>query len=232
MELHGLPERAGDAAGNMAVDFLLLQRYPAATTARFRHYGWQRPAWTFGYGQKIAEVRALLPADERLDLTRRATGGGVVDHRQDWTYALVLPRTHALFDRPGPTIYRTVHEALASALSALGAPVALQKSASEVAPGVCFARSEAGDIVRADDGRKVAGASLKRGKHAILLQGSIWRPAASEIADWDRLGEIFPEALANALDLTLAWPGWPEFRPEEEEALIEQYASPEWIERR
>ena len=32
-----LPARTGGAAENMAVDFLLLQRYPRAGTARFRH---------------------------------------------------------------------------------------------------------------------------------------------------------------------------------------------------
>jgi lipoate-protein ligase A len=47
----------------MATDFLLLKRYPAAAHARFRHYGWHRPAFTFGYSQKIAWVRTQLPPD-------------------------------------------------------------------------------------------------------------------------------------------------------------------------
>jgi len=232
MELHVLPERAGDAAGNMAADFLLLQRYPPAEAVRFRHYGWLRPACTFGYAQKIAEVRPLLPPEDRLDLTRRATGGGLVDHRQDWTYALVLPRRHPLFERPGPAVYRAVHEALASALRELGADVDLQATEPDTAPGVCFTRAEIGDVVRRDDGRKVAGAALKRGKHAILLQGSLGRPALPEISDWTLLGDSFPRTLATALEVDPVWPGWPEWNPEEEEALIAQYADPAWIERR
>lgn len=233
MQLHVLPERTGDAAGNMAVDFLLLQRYDPPEAARFRHYTWQRPAGTFGYAQKIADVRPLLPAEEeRFDLTRRATGGGFVDHRQDWTYALVLPRKHPLFERPGPVVYQAVHEALADALRALGASVILQRTEPDMPPGVCFTRAEIGDIIRPDDGRKVAGAAMKRGKHAILLQGSIWRPALPGIADWSPLAEVFPRMLAATLQADLAWPGWPEWNPEEEEALIAQYAAPEWIERR
>ena len=93
MLLHLLPARTAGAAENMAVDFLLLQRYPDETSARFRHYDWRAPAFTFGYGQKIAYVREQLAAIlssgvERVDpnalsvdLTRRPTGGGVGDHR-------------------------------------------------------------------------------------------------------------------------------------------------------
>ena len=60
MTLHLLPTRTAGAAENMAVDFLLLQRYPAATFPRFRHYQWSRPAFTFGYSQKIDDVRNMI----------------------------------------------------------------------------------------------------------------------------------------------------------------------------
>jgi len=97
MQLDLLPHRTAGAAENMAADFLLLQRYPEPAHARFRHYDWRGPAFTFGYGQKIAYVRdqlAALAPGEHPDLTRRPTGGGVVDHRNDWTFALVIPRGH------------------------------------------------------------------------------------------------------------------------------------------
>ncbi|MGH8021640.1 MAG: lipoyl protein ligase domain-containing protein, partial [Opitutaceae bacterium] len=99
--LHLLPARSAVAAENMAIDFLLLKRYPHEDAARLRHYGWRRPAFTFGYSQKIEFVRERLPHGEagELDLARRPSGGGLVDHREDWTYALVLPRGLPLFDR-------------------------------------------------------------------------------------------------------------------------------------
>ncbi len=229
-----LPARSADAAENMAIDFLLLKRYPREGAARLRHYGWRRPAFTFGYSQKIAFVRERLPRDEAgsLDLARRPSGGGLVDHRKDWTYALVLPRGHPLFDRPGPAIYRQAHEALAAALNAQGADVRLQREPPKSPAGVCFERPELDDIVRADDGRKVAGAALKRAKHGVLLQGSIWRPAAGGEVRWETFEDAFAGQLAAALALDLDQPGWPAFEPEEEEALIEQYASAEWTELR
>lgn len=231
MELHLLPTRSADAAGNMAADFLLLQRYPGAPAVRYRHYGWRRAAFTFGYAQKYAFVRARLPQGDALDVTRRATGGGLVDHREDWTYALVLPREHPAWDRPGPVIYRAVHEAVATALNALGSSVHLQNNEPETAPGVCFERPEVGDVVRTADGVKVAGAALKRGKHGLLLQGSIWRPFAGDV-DWTAFEEHLPHDLAHALRCTITEPGWPEFDPDEEQALVDQYGSIEWIEAR
>jgi lipoyl(octanoyl) transferase len=231
MQLHVLPTRTANAAGNMAADFLLFRRYPEPGVARYRHYTWQRPAFTFGYSQKIAFVRERLPKDEPLDVTRRSTGGGIVDHREDWTYALALPREHPLWDRPGPTIYRTVHQALAQALSSLGADVRLQQLQTEAAPGVCFERPELDDVVSASDGRKVAGAALKRAKFGVLLQGSVWKPFAPAV-DWDSLEETLPRAVAAALELEPVSRGWPEIDPEEEQALIDQYASSDWIEAR
>ncbi|MES1194998.1 MAG: lipoate--protein ligase family protein, partial [Opitutus sp.] len=126
MKLHLLPVRTGAAAENMALDFLLLQRYPEPAAPRFRHYEWRGPAFTFGFSQKIAFVRSNLPGGETFDLCRRPTGGGIVDHRNDWTYTLVLPRGHALYDERAAHSYRIVHECLAQALVALGQPAAVK----------------------------------------------------------------------------------------------------------
>ncbi|MDB6127937.1 MAG: biotin/lipoate protein ligase, partial [Verrucomicrobia bacterium] len=127
MALEILPVRSGGAAENMALDFLLLQRYPRGLAPRFRHYGWHRPAFTFGYSQKIGFVRASLPPEERLDVCRRPTGGGIVDHRDDWTYSLVIPRGHPLEDLRATQSYREVHECLATALRAQGVPAVTQQ---------------------------------------------------------------------------------------------------------
>jgi lipoate-protein ligase A len=132
MILHLLPGRTGGAAENMACDFLLLQRYPDPAAARFRHYGWRAPAFTFGYSQKIAFVRSQLPSDGPFDLCRRASGGGVVDHREDWTYALIVPRGHPLEAERAALSYRLVHAGLAEALRAQGAPAALQEPRNDL----------------------------------------------------------------------------------------------------
>ena len=232
MIMHLLPERTSDAAGNMATDFLFLRRYYPADVIRFRHYEWRRPAFTFGYGQQVEFIRrAIASQGDEFDITRRASGGGLVDHREDWTYALVLPRNHSYWDRAGPAIYRTVHEELSASLNECGAKTILQQARPEIAPGICFERPEVDDVVAVDTGAKVAGAAIKRTKEGLLLQGSIWRPAVSTTS-WEAFGTRFPSRLSEFLQANLQEVGWPDFDPDEENSLIEQYSAAEWIERR
>jgi len=238
MKLHVLPTRAAGAAENMATDFLLLQRYPDIAV-RFRHYDWHRPACTFGYSQKMDFVRGQLARDESVDLCRRPTGGGIVDHREDWTYALVIPRGHPLEELRATQSYRTVHEALTAALQRQQIPAAVKLACEPPlegetcsASGVCFQRAELYDVVHARTGEKIAGAAQKRNKQGLLFQGSLWRPAVGGIVDWEVLRENFTEALGQALQAEAVLTPMPEFAEGELDGLAEQYASPEWNEKR
>ena len=235
MQLDLLPTRTGGAAENMAVDFLLLQRYPAAENARFRHYNWHRPAFTFGYSQLLGYVREQLPADEPVELCRRPTGGGVVDHRNDWTYALVIPGEHSLYEERATESYRLVHACIASAFHQMGEPALLKepKPATDTnpaasGPGVCFTRAENYDVVHPVTGAKIAGAAQKRSKKGMLFQGSIARAAVSAAVDWDRFEELLTASLAQTLGLSPAPAPWPELAEDEVSALTEQYSSEEW----
>jgi lipoate-protein ligase A len=237
MTLDVLPHRSGGAAENMATDFLLLQRYPRATAPRFRHYGWHRPAFTFGYSQKFSFIQTQLPAGERFDTCRRPTGGGVVDHRDDWTYALVIPRGHPLEERPATQSYREIHEALAAALRAQAVPAATQQvraeDTGEAGPaGVCFQRAEIYDVVHESTGEKIAGAAQKRNKNGLLFQGSIWKPAIGTTAmiDWDKFHDDFIAQLATTLACPAAPTPWPDLSEDELGALVEHYSTPEWNE--
>lgn len=242
MKLDVLPNRSSGAAENMATDFLLLQRYPRAHP-RFRHYGWRGPAFTFGYSQKIALVReSLATIEPPFELCRRATGGGVVDHREDWTYALVIPRGHPLEERPATHSYREIHEALAAALRAQGVEAitkpCVDDPAEDARPagpaGVCFQRAEIYDVVRTGDGAKIAGAAQKRNKHGLLFQGSVWRPAAevSVTVDWEKFAGYFVAQLALALEVEAQATPWPELNDDELSALVDQYSATEWTEHR
>lgn len=243
MNLDVLPTRIGSAAENMAVDFLLLQRYPHAAVPRFRHYGWRSPSFTFGYSQKIAFVRSVLPPDETFALCRRPTGGGIVDHRDDWTFSLVIPRGHPLEDARATQSYREVHECLAAALQRQGVPASTKKGGAvpieitsapgAVEPastaGVCFDRAELHDVINEQTGGKIAGAAQKRNKNGLLFQGSLWRPAVGVVLDEDRLQDDFTTLLATALGGAAESVGWPELSDDEVSALTEQYSSSEWI---
>jgi lipoate-protein ligase A len=235
MTLEVLPQRFGGAAENMAVDFLLLQRYPREGAPRYRHYGWRSPAFTFGYSQKISFIRGQLPAGGPFDLCRRPTGGGLVDHRDDWTYSLVIPRGHPLEEVRATQSYRAIHEALAGAFKAAGVAAVLKSVSEPMAgaepggpAGVCFERAEIFDVVHAESGAKIAGGAQKRNKRGLLFQGSVWKPAAG-VLDWDRLGADFAVRLADALGAEASATPWPDLDEDEVQGLTERYASPEWM---
>ncbi len=237
-----LPTRSDSAAANMAVDFLMLQHYPAPENVRWRHYGWYRPAVTFGYGQKIAEVRATLGEDcAGTELCRRPTGGGIVDHRDDWTYTLVIPRQHDLGAARAAESYTAVHEVLAKALTAQTCPAILQSGAGKLAvdpsskvnagPSVCFTKAEPADVIHDTTRRKIAGAAQKRGKRGLLLQGSIAR-AEVGVLDWDQFEEEFIAGISKLLGVETNGPGWPDLWDDAVDALADDYASEAWMERR
>jgi lipoate-protein ligase A len=244
MEFHVLPTRTGGAAENMALDFLLLQRYPVANSLRCRHYEWRGPAFTYGFGQKAAWVRAQLPSEERFDLCRRPTGGGIVDHRNEWTYSLVIPREHGLWEARATESYRVVHECLAHALRESGQPAVVKNkadppepgglgsaTAASIGPGICFQRAELYDVVHERSGEKIAGAAQKRNKHGLLFQGSIWKPTVGAV-DWETFGDRFVAALAGAASVAASPMPWPDFNEDEVAGLIEQYSLPEWLDYR
>jgi lipoate-protein ligase A len=121
-------------------------------------------------------------------------------------------------------------------LNAQGAPAALKIAADDTAdatPGVCFQRAEVYDVIHPSTQAKIAGAAQKRNKRGLLLQGSISRAAlASAAMEWDEFETDFARRLGAALAAEAQPIPWPEFNEDEVSGLIEQYASPEWIEHR
>ena len=232
MQLDVLANKSSGAAENMAADFLLLQRYPKPEYVRFRHYGWHRPAFTFGYSQKISFVREQLPRDGPVELCRRPTGGGVVDHRQDWTYALVIPRNHAAYDARALESYRVVHTCIVAALREFGENAALNDRCDDQnkGPGICFDHAELYDVIRADTGRKIGGAAQKRNKHGLLFQGSLARLALTEALNWDDFHTDLCQRLASALNAEAKEAPWPDWENDELSQLVDHYSGPEWNE--
>lgn len=237
MSLDLLPVRSDSAAANMATDFLMLQHYPERTHARFRHYDWRRPACTFGYAQRHAEVCAQLDPTDELELCRRPTGGGIVDHRDDWTYALVIPAAHDLGAAPAPESYAAVHEVIAATLRQQGCPAILQPTADRPAaetPGratTCFARAEPADVIHQESKIKLAGAAQKRAKRGLLLQGSLSRGNIGPL-DWHQFEFELVEGLSRLLDLPVRETPMPEAWDEAVDTLAEDYTSEAWLKRR
>ncbi len=215
----------------MAFDFLMLQRYQPKEAIRFRHYGWNRPAYTFGLSQKFSYIESEIH-NPQAELCRRPTGGGLVDHANDWTYALVIPNTHPLATGQPIETYRAVHQAIVNAMERQGQEVGLNFASPEsAAPGVCFNKPEVYDVVLKNLPTKVAGAAQKRSKVGFLMQGSIWRPVVSQL-EWNRFYNDFLLELSDLMDAQIEYANSPSWDPAEEEALVAQFDSESWNQRR
>ncbi len=156
--------RSGPEA--MAVDQWLLE---TATIPVLRVYGWAGDWVSVGYFGEIAGASAAFPG---LNLVRRWTGGGTVDHRADWAYTVVAPQGEPLAGWRGAESYRKIHAALAETLAAEGIDVRSSDGGEETGAALCFENPVCHDLLGAD-GRKLAGAGQRRSRLGLLHQGSV-----------------------------------------------------------
>ena len=239
-----LPLKEADAYTNMADDLLMLERHPNPRSFRFRHYRWSNPAYTFGFGQKRIEVAELLP-DKEFDFCRRPTGGGLVEHQNDWTYSLALPTSNSLCRGYPNRIYHLLHRALADALRNLGEAAELaqidhaqqeaeisQYAVDQADPAVCFREPREFDVVAPESGRKIAGAALKRNQFGLLAQGSIDRGAVRKGLNWNQFQVAFAQGLGSELNAVATSADPPNYDCRIELETREYFASEQWNNRR
>jgi lipoate-protein ligase A len=163
------------AAENMALDEALLEWSLVTGSAAIRFYHWDQAARTLGYF-----TRPTVPSDDgsRESPVRRYTGGGLVEHGEDLTFALAIPPRTGLALADTPTRYRRIHEALAGALLEAGVPVIPVRPDSAASQGPCFANPVPWDLLDPISGSKLAGGAQRRSRGAVLHQGSVRLPAS------------------------------------------------------
>ena len=205
--------RSGPEA--MAVDEWLVEH---ATNPVLRIYGWDGKWGSLGYFGKLSDAQEGLPG---VNLVRRWTGGGMVDHSRDWTYSLIVPKNFELARMKGGESYHAIHEILTGVLKAEGGAPALSPASGKTG-GMCFENPVEFDVMDAA-GEKLAGAAQRRGKLGLLHQGSV-----ATAGDLRLRGELFAEHLAES---------WWEAEIEPDETRVAEivslkYGRKEWLERR
>lgn len=185
----------------MAIDMLLLNKVASLNLPIFRHYSFSDSAVSFGYTQSYQSVKNSLEEDRVL--VRRPTGGGIVDHKTDWTYSLIVPPSFSLYQMKAADSYEWIHSEIAAVLSNLGQNSSLQSCRKGDSPdrsctyqpkkvSSCAIEPVTSDIMSRDE--KIAGAAQKRTKAGLLIQGSIFlSPLEIEITTH------FEDALARRL---------------------------------
>jgi lipoate-protein ligase A len=239
------------AAMNMAIDEVLWQ---TATGPQLRLYQWDRPALSFGYFGRYADVAQY--ADEH-ELVRRCTGGGIVFHGSDLTYALIIPSGPHVHESSPIAIYTAVHEAIQDALRAAGivatlvgrdtcradaglSPPSHPPTRSYGAASRDGLQSRDANAIEQDvknscfanpvtadvlvHDQKVAGAAQRRSRRGLLQQGSIQNV---------RLSERFREHFTHALCASPVECDIPSACQNQAEQLAEtKYATTTWLRRR
>lgn len=246
-----LPIIDADGPHNMAIDETLLEAALSGTPS-LRFYTWSSPTVSLGYFQSH-NARTFDPAVAALPFVRRPSGGLMLVHDRELTYALALP--------PGPPWQRDepwlrrMHRVIASALREFGifpklhTPCPQDRSESPL----CFHHPTEGDLLlEASESsqlprsakivgsaqRKIRGALLQHG--SILLAGSRWTPSlpgvlelTNRIVDGDELAEVTVQYLQRETGWSWLEEGWEGKEQERTESLVrEKFSRTSWNERR
>jgi lipoate-protein ligase A len=144
----------------MAIDEVLLQGAVAGHAA-LRFYGWLNPTISLGYFQseKTRLADALLTG---LPFVRRPSGGKMLVHHHELTYALALPAGSI-----------AMHEIIAAALGRFGIEARLGNATqcrSTESP-LCFEQISCSDLVVGN--AKVVGSAQRKQRGALLQHGAI-----------------------------------------------------------
>ena len=169
------------------------------------------------------------------------TGGGIVDHRNDWTYALILQSSVSATKNPATDLYAQIHDAISQSLTKIGidsrlAPCPRHCEESPVAsdiPTHCFVTPAANDVLH-PNGQKIAGAAMKRSRQGLLIQGSIDCSGLPETFNFITFQKHLVENLANTLDLELSELEdiHPLFKRDQIEREKQRFAGDAWNRRR
>ena len=148
----------------MACDEVILG---VADEAVLRVFSWSEPWVSAGYFVPWKEAQSARPD---LPVCRRWTGGGVVVHENDFTFALVAPRSETWSRLRPDESYRVLHLAATEALGTAGID-AMVFDGSPAGGAECFAGPVRYDVMRG--AQKIAGGAQRRTRHGLLHQGSV-----------------------------------------------------------
>lgn len=192
---------ADSGARNLATDQAVAEHVrDGASSPTLRFYTWRPEALSLGYGQPLDAVDTDLALRLRIDLVRRPTGGQAILHNDELTYAVMLPRSHAL--AAGGILGS--YERLSAGFERGFAALALEARQGEWQPAasgaeglLCFASPSTHEL--SAEGVKLMGSAQTRLDGALLQHGSI--PFAHDPRIYDLLRLPRPASLRGLRDL-------------------------------
>lgn len=238
-----LPDSRASGAWQMAADDWMLGRAEAGECL-VRIYEFETPTVSLGYFQACVRLKTV-PSLAGLPWVRRQTGGDLLVHDRELTYAVAAPAEALCGTRDLPT---RVHRAVSDWLKRQGIGCVCQPEAGKIsrdgAPAgmLCFLHPAAGDVMFNEC--KVMGSAQRKRNGAVLQHGSLLLgtcPAAPWLPGLADLGAptagIGPDGLAGCLEIALggkachmAWGDEAEIQIKE--LAKSRYLNSEWNESR
>ena len=168
------PEFPGQA--NMDHDLKLFQDFEEGLVpSTLRIYSWKPNCISLGYAQKVEkEINIVRATAMGWDVVKRPTGGGIVFHNEgEVTYSLVVAIDDPLLPKGLVPSYKKISEAVVIALNNCGVHAEINNSSFGIRnSSLCFSYPAEYEIVV--EGKKIVGSAQKRGRKALLQQGSIF----------------------------------------------------------
>jgi lipoate-protein ligase A len=185
---------------NMALDTHLLAACEADPEWGFlRFYVWTKPALSLGFFENAGAIDAGRARRDGVEIVRRPTGGRVVLHGDDLTYAVVLPRVR---DHDVTRAYRLISECIIDGIALLGPQLELERGSpgkTALRHKPCFVSTSRYEITH--EGRKLVGSAQRVGDKAVLQHGSIpLGPSYLDVADYMKCGDREKTALRHGME--------------------------------
>ena len=158
----------------MAVDEFMFQSLGEKAETFLRFYRWMKPTVSIGRSQKVEKIVDMDFCHRNgIDIVRRITGGKLVLHHKEVTYA-VCSSDSDIFSKELRDSYRLISQALNLGLQRMGIDSCLAKDTPfGYARGVhtCFS-IPARDEIQVG-GKKIIGSAQKRTGKKFIQHGSI-----------------------------------------------------------
>jgi len=161
------------AKENMAIDKVLFENFSHTQVPVLRVYSWKK-SFTFGISTDISKIRdkkELLSYEDNY--AKRMTGGGILFHGNDISYALILPISY-MAKLSVKESYEKICKFLLTFYKSLGLVASYAKDNINIDRSkneFCQLGFEDYDIMI--NGQKMGGNAQRRTKHTIFQHGSI-----------------------------------------------------------
>lgn len=166
-----------------------------------RLYGWMPPCVSIGRFQPVGDIRVEALQRAGVDLVRRITGGRALLHKEEVTYAVLMPKDHAIAQQGILESYRQLSAGLLATLQLLSLEAdMLQPSRQSRMPlsAACMEVPSPYEILVS--GRKLIGSAQCRRADYVLQHGSLPLTGhAGELLSFLQLNEESRERLQSHL---------------------------------